>query len=202
MAKLLNILFRRNKKSPIMENKEELQVEEQELPQNTDNQTAATDETLTEEATLEVPELSETDKLKLEVAELKDKYIRLYSDFDNFRKRTAKEKLDMLQSASSGVIKDILPVVDDIERAVANAQEGEISEGVHLIFTKLTNTLASKGLTVMDTKGKVFNADLHEAITQFPAPTEADKGKVFDEVEKGYFLNDKVLRFAKVVVAN
>lgn len=198
MAKLLNILgkYKNKAKSALkMENKDELSVEEQVITPETDN---VSEETPTDAA----PELTEAEKLKIEVAELKDKYLRLYSDFDNFRKRTAKEKLDMIQSASEKVIVDILPVIDDIERATANAQEGEISEGVHLIFNKLSNTLSSKGLKPMDAKGEVFNADLHEAITQFPAPTEDDRGKVFDVVEKGYYLNDKVIRFAKVVVAN
>jgi molecular chaperone GrpE len=198
MAKLLNILgkYKNKAKSALkMENKDELSVEEQVITPETDN---VSEETPTDAA----PELTETEKLKIEVAELKDKYLRLYSDFDNFRKRTAKEKLEMIQSASEKVIVDVLPIIDDIERATANAQEGEISEGVHLIFNKLSNTLASKGLKPMDAKGEVFNADLHEAITQFPAPTEDDKGKVFDVVEKGYYLNDKVIRFAKVVVAN
>ncbi|MEA5459785.1 nucleotide exchange factor GrpE [Arcicella sp. LKC2W] len=198
MAKLLNILgkYKNKAKSALkMENKDELSVEEQVITPETDN--------VSEETPIEAePELSEAEKLKIEVAELKDKYLRLYSDFDNFRKRTAKEKLEMIQSASEKVIVDILPVIDDIERATANAQEGEISEGVHLIFNKLSNTLSSKGLKPMDAKGEVFNADIHEAITQFPAPTEDDKGKVFDVVEKGYYLNDKVIRFAKVVVAN
>ncbi|MDI9863740.1 MULTISPECIES: nucleotide exchange factor GrpE [Bacteroidota] len=182
-----------------MENKEELQAEEQVLQQDTDNQTVGTEENTSE---VENKEASQLENLSIELAELKDKYIRLYSDFDNFRKRTAKEKLDMIQSASEGVIRDILPVVDDIERAVANAQEGEISEGVTLIFNKLNHALTSKGLKPMDAKGDVFNPDLHEAITQFPSPTEEDKGKVFDVIEKGYYLNDKVIRFAKVVVAN
>lgn len=198
MANLLNILGKyknKAKRALKMENKDELSVEEQVITPETDN---VSDETPTEAA----PELTEVEKLKIEVAELKDKYLRLYSDFDNFRKRTAKEKLDMIQSASEKVIVDILPVIDDIERATANAQEGEISEGIHLIFNKLSNTLSSKGLNPMEAKGEVFNADLHEAITQFPAPTEHDKGKVFDVVEKGYYLNDKVIRFAKVVVAN
>ena len=87
-------------------------------------------------------------------------------------------------------------------RSMANAGEGEISEGIQLIFSKLNNILTSKGLKPMEAKGQIFNADIHEAITQFPAPNEDDKGKVFDVVEKGYFLNDKVIRFAKVVVAN
>ncbi|MES2517830.1 MAG: nucleotide exchange factor GrpE [Bacteroidota bacterium] len=181
-----------------MENKDELTVEEQIINQETDNVSENTIEIPTEP----VPELSETEKLQAELYELKDKYLRLYSDFDNFRKRTAKEKLEMIHSASEKVIVDILPVLDDIERATANAKEGEISEGIHLIFNKLSNTLTSKGLKPMNARGEVFNADLHEAITQFPAPTEKEKGKVFDVVENGYYLNDKVIRFAKVVVAS
>jgi len=202
MAKKLNIFQKiknKAKSSLNMENKEELQAEEQVLQQDTDNQTVGTEENTSE---VENKEASQLENLSIELAELKDKYIRLYSDFDNFRKRTAKEKLDMIQSASEGVIRDILPVIDDIERAVANAQEGEISEGVTLIFNKLNHALTSKGLKPMDAKGDVFNPDLHEAITQFPSPTEEDKGKVFDVIEKGYYLNDKVIRFAKVVVAN
>ena len=201
MSKLLSIIenYKNKAKSAFkMENKDELPIDSEEVTQNTDNVSEDNIETLIEE----VPELTEAEKLQAELYELKDKYLRLYSDFDNFRKRTAKEKLEMIQSASERVIVDIIPVIDDIERATANAQEGEISEGIHLIFNKLYNTLAVKGLKPMDAKGVVFNADLHEAITQFPAPTEDDKGKVFDVVEKGYYLNDKVIRFAKVVVAS
>lgn len=200
MAKLLNIIQdykNKAKRALKMENKEELQTEEQEIIQDTDNVSENIDIHIEE-----VPELTETEKLQNELAELKDKYLRLYSDFDNFRKRTAKEKLEMIHSASEKVIIDILPALDDMERATANAIEGEIPEGIQLIFTKLSNTLTSKGLRAMEAKGQVFNADIHEAITQFPAPSEKDKGKVFDVVEKGYFLNDKVIRFAKVVVAN
>ncbi len=198
MAKKLSIFDKiKNKaKSALnMENKEELQAEEQVLNPENDIQAENT-------ATEEPAETTKAEALQVELAELKDKYLRLYSDFDNFRKRTAKEKLDMIQSASAGVIKDVLPVIDDIERAIANAQEGEITEGISLIFNKLQQTLAAKGLKAMDAKGEIFNPDLHEAITQFPAPSEEDKGKVFDVIEKGYYLNDKVLRFAKVVVAN
>lgn len=200
MAKLLNMIQdykNKAKRALKMENKEELQSEEQEIIQDTDNVSENIDTPIEE-----VPELTETEKLQNELGELKDKYLRLYSDFDNFRKRTAKEKLEMIHSASEKVIIDILPVLDDMERATANAAAGEIPEGIQLIFTKLGNTLTSKGLRPMEAKGQVFNADIHEAITQFPAPSEKDKGKVFDVVEKGYFLNDKVIRFAKVVVAN
>ncbi len=201
MAKLLNIIenYKNKAKSAFkMENKDELPIDREKVTENTD---IVSEETLVTPIE-ELPELSEAEKLQTELYELKDKYLRLYSDFDNFRKRTAKEKLEMIQSASERVIVDIIPVIDDIERATANAQEGEISEGIHLIFNKLYNTLTVKGLKPMDAKGAVFNADLHEAITQFPAPTDEDKGKVFDVVEKGYYLNDKVIRFAKVVVAS
>lgn len=148
------------------------------------------------------PEQSEEAKLAIENAELKDKYLRLYSEFDNFRKRTAKEKIDLIQTASEGVIVDLLSVLDDIDRAQANAKEGEISEGISLIFNKLQNTLQAKGLKELQAKGEVFNADVHDCITQFAAPTEEEKGKVIDVVEKGYQLKDKVIRFAKVVVGN
>lgn len=137
-----------------------------------------------------------------ELAEMKEKYLRLYSDFENFRKRTAKEKIDLIQTASAGLIVDLLPVIDDYERALANAPEGEISEGIQLIFAKITSTLQAKGLKELPAKGEVFDAELHDCITQFPAPSEADKGKVMEVVEKGYTLNEKVIRFAKVVVGN
>jgi len=137
-----------------------------------------------------------------ELAELKDKYLRLYSDFENFRKRTAKEKIDLIQTASADLITDLLPVIDDFDRAIQNSQEGEISEGIQLIFSKIKSTLQNKGLKEMEAKGEVFDADFHDCITQFPAPSEEDKGKVMEVVEKGYILNEKVIRFAKVVVGN
>jgi molecular chaperone GrpE len=137
-----------------------------------------------------------------ELTEMKEKYLRLYSDFENFRKRTAKEKIELIQTASERLIVDLLPVIDDYERAVANAPEGEISEGTQLIFTKIGNILQSKGLKELPAKGEIFDAELHDCITQFPAPSEEEKGKVVDVVEKGYTLNEKVIRFAKVVVGN
>lgn len=149
-----------------------------------------------------VPELSESEKLTIELAEMKDKYIRLYSEFDNFRKRTSKEKLELIHTASESVIIDLLSVVDDYERALANAKDGEISDGIALIFSKLNSILHAKGVKEMVAKGEVFNADIHDCITQFAAPTEADKGKVIEVIEKGYLLKDKVIRFAKVIVGN
>jgi molecular chaperone GrpE len=137
-----------------------------------------------------------------ELAEMKEKYLRLYSDFENFRKRTAKEKIDLIHTASEGLIKDLLPALDNYERALANAPEGEISEGIQLIFSQISSTLQSKGLKELEAKGEVFDADLHDCITQFQAPTEAEKGKVLEVIEKGYKLNEKVIRYAKVVVGN
>ena len=139
-----------------------------------------------------------------EVAELKDKYLRLYSDFENYRKRTSKERIELIKTASEDVLKDLIPVVDDFERAF-KASENEtdpakIREGNLLIFQKLVRILESKGLKAMDElSGKPFDADTQEAITQIPAPSEDLKGKVIDVVEKGYTLGDKVVRYAKVV---
>lgn len=136
--------------------------------------------------------------------EVNNKYLRLYSDFENFRKRNAKERIELIGSASSGVVKDLLPIIDDFERAIANNETSEdiesLKEGFKLIHTKLKTILGQKGLTDMDSIGKPFDTDLHEAITNIPAPSEDLKGKVVDVAEKGYYLNDKVLRFAKVIV--
>ncbi len=143
--------------------------------------------------------------LEQEVAELKNKYLRLYSDFENFRKRTSKERLDLITTASEDVLRDLIPVVDDFERSL-KASESEtdgtkVREGSLLIFQKLARILTSKGLMPMeDLVGKSFDADTQEAITQIPAPNEKLKGKVIDVVEKGYKLGDKVVRFAKVVI--
>ena len=138
------------------------------------------------------------------LADLNDKYLRLYSEFDNFRKRTHKEKVDYLKTANEEVLKAILPVIDDFERAIkANENVTDvkaIKDGVHLIYNKLKNTTQQKGLTSFDCKGEVFDADLMEAITHIPAPSDELKGKVVDELEKGYKLGDKVIRFAKVVI--
>lgn len=140
------------------------------------------------------------------VAELNDKYLRLYSEFDNFRKRTNKEKLDFFKTANEDVLKAILPVIDDFERAIkANENVTDVNaikEGINLIYNKLKSTAQHKGLTAFESKGEPFDADLMEAITHIPAPTENDKGKVIDEIEKGYKLGDKVIRFAKVVVGS
>lgn len=147
---------------------------------------------------------TEVEKLQAEVGELKDKYLRQVAEFDNFRKRNAKERLELIQTAGKDVIVSLLDVLDDFERAQAQLESGAdstaIKQGVSLIFNKLKSTLQSKGLKAMDSVNQNFNPDLHEAITEIPAPSPALKGKVLDEVQKGYYLNDKIIRFAKVVV--
>ncbi len=161
----------------------------------------------TEETAVEAEMPSEVELLKAEVADLKDKYLRLYSDFDNQKRRNSKEKLELMKTANEDLMTALLPVLDDFERAqkaiTPTSEIGNIVEGINLIQTKLQKTLENKGLNVMKTEsGTVFNTELHEAITQFAAPSEDLKGKVIDTAEKGYFLQDKVIRFAKVIIGN
>lgn len=148
--------------------------------------------------------VAEADKLKEELAQANDKYLRLYAEFDNFKRRTAKERIEQNQTAGKEVIVALLPVLDDFDRALkamgTTSDINAIKEGVALVQHKLKNTLSQKGLKEMESKGTTFDADLHEAITNIPAPSDDLKGKVVDELEKGYYLNDKVVRFAKVVV--
>lgn len=147
----------------------------------------------------EEAEVEAGDPVQLE----KEKYLRLYSEFENFRRRTNKERLDWMQTASKDLMVELLPVVDDMERAMKSMQQaGDVKsvEGMELVFKKLYSTLEKKGLKPMQAQGESFDPEIHEAVTQFEAPTEDMKGKVIDELEKGYFLNDKVIRFAKVVV--
>lgn len=145
------------------------------------------------------------EETKSKLAELNDKHLRLQAEFDNFRKRTAKEKLDLTVTASENVIKDILPVLDDFERALQNMEkngnEADL-QGVTLIYNKLKDTLKKKGLEEIEAAGADFNTDEHEALTMIPAPAEDQKGKVLDVIQKGYKLNGKVIRFARVVVGN
>jgi molecular chaperone GrpE len=146
----------------------------------------------------------EIEKLEKEIADWKDKYVRLVAEFDNFRKRNAKERLEQMQTAGKEVITDLLDTLDDCDRAQKQLETGSdlktLKEGVLLVFNKLRNTLQSKGLRSMDALGAPFNPDLHEAITEIAAPEASLKDKVVDEVTKGYYLNDKLIRHAKVVV--
>ena len=165
------------------------------LSENSDQQSETAEQTAKEN--------TEVAKLKEEVAEAKDKYLRLYSEFENFRRRTAKEKLEMIQSAGEQLLKKLIPVLDDFERAEkAFASNNMDAEGFFLIQQKFKKTLEANGVKEMDVKKESeFNADYHEAIAQVPAEAGLE-GKVVEVVEKGYLLNDKVIRFAKVVVGS
>lgn len=147
---------------------------------------------------------SKQEELKEELAESKDKYLRLYSEFENFRRRTAKEKLELVGTANEGLMHSLLPILDDFERADKSfSDEVELKsmkEGIDLIHSKFKNVLEQKGIKKMEVeKGSEFDTELHEAITQIPAPEKKLKGKIVDVIENGYQLSDKVIRFAKVV---
>lgn len=144
-------------------------------------------------------------KLKQEIGEYKDKYVRLYADFDNYKRRTAKEKIEFHKTATESLILAMLPILDDFERAAKTftdqTKELEpVKQGFDLIHTKMYKTLSNQGLVPIKAIGEVFDSELHEAITQIPAPSEDLKGKVVDEVEKGYYLGEKVIRFSKVII--
>lgn len=167
-----------------------------------------TDENLSGTTHLNEPvaEESELEKIKAELEESKDKYLRKVAEFENFKRRNAKERIELIQTAGKDVITDLLDVLDDCDRAQKQLQAAEgndaVKEGVMLVFNKLRNTLQAKGVKVMETLNQEFNPDLHEAITEIPAPSEEMKGKIIDEVMKGYYLNDKIIRHAKVVVGS
>ena len=182
----------------------EINAEDQ-LIDNTNEESTETTEK-DGEATEITPELSAEEKLQQENAALNDKYLRLFAEFDNFKRRTQKERIELLQTAGKDVIVSLLSVLDDFDRAnkaMENATDiDSIREGINLVHQKLKNTLTQKGLKEIESINTVFNTDNHEAITKIPAPNEDLKGKVIDELEKGYTLNDKVIRFAKVVVGS
>ena len=156
------------------------------------------------ESVTEAPQLTELEILEAANAEQKDKYLRLMAEFENFRRRTAKERIDLIQTAGKDVIVSLLDVLDDCDRAEKQldtaADIAAQKEGILLVFNKVRSTLQAKGVTPMESLNKDFDVEQHEAITEIPAPTEALKGKVIDEISKGYLLNDKIIRFAKVVV--
>lgn len=145
-------------------------------------------------------------KMEAELSESRDKYLRLYSDFENYKKRVSRDRIEQSKMAGSDIFLSILPIIDDFERALKSfetAKEiGPVKEGLNLIYSKLKSSTEARGLKAMDAKGKPFDADLHDAITNVPAPSEDQKGMVIEEVERGYFLNDKVIRHAKVIVGN
>lgn len=176
-----------------------MNMEEKDMMNNDEQQTSAQEQEVNS-----VESASELDLLKKELEEQKEKFIRLYADFDNFKRRNAKERVELIQTAGREVIQSLLEVMDDCDRAEKQMHKSDdvaqIKEGIQLVFAKLRNTMQSKGVKEMKTIGEEFNADFHEAITEIPVTDEKMKGKVVDEVEKGYTLNDKIIRFAKVVV--
>ncbi len=149
-------------------------------------------------------QMSALEQCQAELAEMKDKYLRQVAEFDNFRKRNAKERIELIQTAGKDLITELLEVIDDMDRAAEQMEKTEdlaqIKSGTTLVFNKLKRTLENKGLKAMDTKNADFDVEFHEAITEIPAPTPDMEGKVIDELQKGYFLNDKLIRHAKVVV--
>lgn len=146
----------------------------------------------------------ENNELQIQLKEANEKYLRLFAEFDNFRKRNAKERIELVKTAGEEVIKSLLDVLDDTVRAQTQIETSDdieaIKEGVNLVFNKFKLALANKGLKEMESKGEDFNVELHEAIAEIPAPNDEMKGKVMDEVQKGYYLNEKIIRHAKVVI--
>ena len=177
---------------------EEHQEEMVDQPDNT-----VEEDTSAEEALEISPEQEAMEKLRQEHGELKDKYLRLFAEFENYKKRTFKEKLELMKTAAQDTMSALLPVLDDFDRAKKNAEDQSteeiFSEGVNLVYNKLYSVLKNKGLEAMESNGEVFDPELHEAITEIPAPTSELKGKIVDTIEKGYTLKDKIILHAKVV---
>lgn len=188
------------------EEKEPAKMQSQEEVENNETPILNSDENQNEieSKNEELSNLEEIEILKHQVAEAQDKLLRKVAEFDNFKKRNSRERVELIQTAGREVIIDMLSVLDDCERAakqMSNTDDpAHIKEGVNLVFNKLKNTLIAKGLKPMETINQLFNPDMHEAITEIEAPTEALKGKVVDEIEKGYYLNEKIIRYAKVII--
>ncbi len=194
-----------NKKNPQdLQDKKDLEIKEQQ-PSDLPEEEGAQEENngpQTDDPVYQATQQAESLQKKLD--ETNDKFLRLFSEFDNFRKRAGKERIELINTASEGVIVSLLPVLDDLERAaqMASRQEDGNGEGIVLIYNKFKNILRQKGVEEIPSAGEPFNTDFHEAITHIPAPDKKSKGKVVEEIQKGYTLNGKVIRYARVVVAN
>jgi molecular chaperone GrpE len=196
----LQSIFKKMRQKDMKEANEQAKMQNSEAPEvgiNADENISGIshlNEPLTNEPELET--------LRNELGEMKDKFIRKVAEFENFKKRNLKERMELIQTAGKEVIMDMLEVLDDCERAEKqmNSLDETTKEGVMLVFNKLKSLLNAKGLKAMETINTEFNPDIHEAITEIPAPTEDLKGRVIDEIQKGYYLNDKIIRYAKVVV--
>lgn len=184
-----------------MSNNEDKSFENEDELKDTSQEQALNEEAINNEA----EEISEKGEQSLEEKynELNDRFLRLYADFDNYRKRTNKEKIDIISNANEKLLLDLVPTIDDFERAIENNKNSDdiasIKEGFNLIYNKFKSALEAKGLKQMQSKGEVFNSELHEAIANLPSDNKM-KGKVIEDIEKGYLLNDKVIRYAKVIV--
>ncbi len=189
-----------NKEKEIIETSDNTPIEANDFSVN-ENENVETDGVETFDPSLPS---EETAKLRAELEEQKDKYMRLFAEFDNYKRRSAKERIELIQTASKEVITSLLQVLDDTDRAENQMQETDdpdhIKEGVQLVFNKLRKALKSRGLEPMESVGTNFDVEKHEAITELPVDDKKQKGKVVAEIEKGYYLNDKLIRFAKVVV--
>ncbi|MEG1239222.1 nucleotide exchange factor GrpE [Flavobacterium sp. 2] len=187
----------------IFKNKSNMTTENTEFDQELDDVTL---ENNANGEQLIVEELSVEEQLAQDLAKEKDKFLRLFAEFENYKKRTSKERIDLFKTANQDVLQAMLPVLDDFDRATVEINKSDdenLKKGVELIHEKLKNTLISKGLEQVEIKaGDAFNADVAEAITQIPAPSDKLKGKIVDVIEKGYKLGDKIIRFPKVVVGN
>jgi len=188
--------------------KEETKAAEQETQETVVNEESADNsvecEEKAEESVVEEPVVDELALLKDKLTDANDKYLRLSAEYDNYRKRTLKEKMELMKTAGESIILSLLPVIDDFDRAMAHMDEAKdteaVLEGMKLIHNKFKDFLSQKGVQEIEAKEKEFDTDLHEAVTKIPAPTEEMKGKVIDCIEKGYTLQEKVIRFSKVVV--
>ena len=193
--KIIDMMSNKGKSSE----KETVEEMEDQILENREEQTGneGENEELNEEST-------DGDDKDSQIVELKDKYLRLAAEFENYKRRTVKERLNMMGTANKDTLSALLPVMDDFDRAKKNAEDESstepFSEGVMMVYNKLANTLQQKGIKAMESNGEDFDPELHEAITEIPAPTEEMKGKVIDTVEKGYYLKKAILRYAKVVV--
>jgi molecular chaperone GrpE len=176
----------------------------EEVTQESENEEEGNEEGNSEEEKAPEPELSEEEKKDAKIVELEDRYLRLFSEYENFRKRTSREKSELITGSKADAFKVLLPVLDDFDRALKSIGDASdvdsLKEGVDLIYDKMVKSLGSQGLKEMDVQEKEFNAEEHEAITNIPAPSKKLKGKILDVVEKGYILNEKIIRFPKVVV--
>ena len=211
----------KEKEKDIRQNGQDVKTEDQKKGANKaqDDQNQVIEEEIeeTEEIPAQVPEANaeesdedsnkeekQSDPIEQKLAEIQDKYIRLSAEFDNYRKRTLKEKMELTRLAGEDILKNLLPVLDDFERAVKSVSETDnidaVRAGIDLIYTKLRDFLTSNGIKEIEAQKKDFDADLHEAITKIPVADQEMKGKVVDVVEKGYYLHDKIIRYAKVVV--